>query len=250
VITIDLSGKRAVVIGGATGIGRAAAIHLANAGAEVLTLSRRSTVSELDCPPEIADRIRHQTLDITDGEAVRNTFARIKARGSLHISVHSAGILKAAKGLDTDDAMWRAHMATNVDGTFYTVREALRQMVESGGGKIIIIGSVSGQVGNPGFAAYCASKALLINLTRQLAVDYARMGVNINSIMPGFTLTEMTEIYDEETHKQIAELIPAKAWATAEQIADAVLFLASPLSDYIHGANVPVDGGYLAGLPE
>lgn len=249
-IHIDLRGKRAVVVGGTSGIGRATAVRLAEAGAEVVTLSRRAAAPEVQASPEVCARISHKQLDIVDSSQTTEVFAEIAAGGGLDITVHSAGVLAPSQMHDTDDELWHWHMRTNVDGVFYAVRESLRHMSSAGtGGKIVIIGSVSGQVGNAGFAAYCASKGLLINLTRQLALDYASEGINVNSVLPGFTDTEMTDIYSPDVKSLLADTIPAKKWARADQIADAALFLSSPLADYIHGVNLPVDGGYVAGRP-
>ncbi|GEL20215.1 SDR family NAD(P)-dependent oxidoreductase [Pseudonocardia asaccharolytica] len=249
-ITIDLRGKTAAVVGGRSGIGLATAYRLAEAGARVVTLSRRADAPKLECPPGTAERIIHMQLDITNSAETAKVFAELASSNGLDIAVHSAGVLAPGSALDTEDELWRRHMATNADGLFFGTRESLRHIRAGGrGGKVVIVGSVSGQVGNPGFAAYCASKGLLVNLTRQMALDYASEGININSILPGFTNTEMTSIYDSGTKEAIADTIPAKAWATPEQIANAVLFLCSPLADYVHGVNLAVDGGYLAGRP-
>ncbi|WP_255366132.1 MULTISPECIES: SDR family NAD(P)-dependent oxidoreductase [Amycolatopsis] len=249
-LPIDLRGKTAVVVGGTSGIGRAAAGLLAEAGARVVTLSRRAVAPDPGCSPESAARITHRRFDITDSAETAEVFADIAGTGGLDLAVHSAGVLAPGSALDTDDELWRRHMATNVDGMFFSARESLRQIRASGrGGKIVLVGSVSGQVGNPGFAAYCAAKGMVVNLTRQLALDYAAEGINVNSVLPGFTDTEMTAIYDSATKAGITAAIPAKAWATPEQIANAVLFLCSPLADYVHGVNLAVDGGYLAGRP-
>lgn len=249
-IEIDLSGKTAAIVGGTSGIGRASALLLAEAGARVVTLSRRDEAPKLDCKLEIAERISHRRLDITDSEQTSDTFAELASTKGLDISVLSAGVLAPGSVLDTDDELWRRHIATNVDGLFFAARESLRWIRSADrGGKIVIVGSVSGQVGNAGFAAYCASKGLLINLTRQMALDYASEGINVNSILPGFTTTEMTEIYDSSVKEAIAQSVPAKAWATPEQIASAVVFLCSWMADFVHGVNLPVDGGYVAGRP-
>ncbi|PXY23838.1 3-oxoacyl-ACP reductase [Prauserella sp. PE36] len=247
---MDLRGKIAAVVGGTSGIGRAAACRLAEAGARVVTLSRRAVAPDPGCSPEAAERITHRRLNITDSAETAEVFAELAGTEGLDLAVHSAGVLAPGATLDTDDELWRRHMATNADGLFFSARESLRQIRASGrGGKVVIVGSVSGQVGNPGFAAYCATKGLVVNLTRQMALDYAAEGINVNSVLPGFTDTEMTAIYDSATKEEIAATIPAKAWATPEQIANAVLFLCSPLADYVHGANLAVDGGYLAGRP-
>ncbi|WP_456695673.1 SDR family NAD(P)-dependent oxidoreductase [Aeromicrobium sp. P5_D10] len=247
---IDLRGKRALVVGGATGIGRASAYALAEAGAEVVTVSRREHAPPFEGPAEVSSRITHRALDISSHDDVVRVFGELATEDRLDITVVSAAVIEGASVEDSDEAHWRRHMEVNVDGVFYCVRESIRHMSADGkGGKVVIIGSVSGAVGNPGFSAYCASKGLWINLTRQLALDNAARGINVNSVLPGFTNTELTDIYDAETKAVIAAAVPAKVWASPEQIADAVLFLSSPLAAYVHGVNLPVDGGYLAAGP-
>lgn len=255
--SIDLQGKRAVVVGGATGIGWASAVGLAEAGAEVVTLSRRERRTARPPAPDVARRITHRRLDITDVDAVTEVFADLchggmdgGIDGGIDIVVLSAAVIEPACAVETDDEMWRRHMDVNVDGIFRCARAAIQHMKQTGRrGKVVVVGSVSGMVGNPGFAAYCASKGLWVNLTRQLALDCAPVGINVNSILPGFTSTELTDIYDAQTKAAIAAAVPAKVWARPEQIADAILFLSSPMADYVHGANLAVDGGYLAAGP-
>lgn len=248
--SIDLQGKRAVVVGGATGIGRASAYALAQAGADVVTLSRREEGPDHSGHPELAPRITHRRLDVADLSEVRRVFAGLAEDGGIDVVVLSAAVIEPADVVETDDELWRRHMAVNVDGIFACARESIRHMVATDRrGKAVVIGSVSGMVGNPGFSAYCASKGLWINLTRQLALDCAPRGINVNAVLPGFTSTELTDIYDADTKAAIAAAVPVKVWARPEQIADAVLFLASPMADYVHGVNLPVDGGYLAAGP-
>lgn len=248
--SIDLQGKRAVVVGGATGIGRASACALAQAGASVVTLSRREVGPDHGNRPDLAARISHRRLNVADLDEVGGVFGELGEDGGIDIVVLSAAVIEPATADESDDDLWRRHMAVNVDGIFACARASIRHMQATGrSGKVVIIGSVSGMVGNAGFAAYCASKGLWVNLTRQMALDCAPRGINVNSVLPGFTSTELTDIYDAETKAAIAAAIPVKAWATAEQIADSVLFLSSPLADYVHGVNLPVDGGYLAAGP-
>lgn len=248
--TIELEGRRAVVVGGATGIGRASAYALAQAGAEVVTLSRRDRSAGIGGPADVASRIIHRALDISRPEDVERVFAELDADGGLDIVVLSSAVIEPASVENCDDDLWRRHMDVNVDGIFACARAAVRAMAARGrGGKLVVIGSVSGMVGNAGFAAYCASKGLWINLVRQMALDCAARGINVNSVLPGFTNTELADLYDDQAKAAIAAGIPARVWATPEQIADAVLFLASSLADYVHGVNLPVDGGYLAAGP-
>ncbi|GAA3671380.1 3-oxoacyl-[acyl-carrier-protein] reductase [Nocardioides ginsengisoli] len=247
--TIDLDGKRAIVVGGATGIGRASAYALAEAGAEVVTLSRRAEAPAFTGSREVADRISHRALDVARREDVVRVLQEIGDDGGIDVAVLSAAVIEPAAVETCDDDLWRRHMDVNVDGIFTCARSSIRQMTERGGGKVVVIGSVSGMVGNPGFAAYCASKGLWVNLVRQMALDCAPRGINVNSVLPGFTSTELADLYDDQTKATIAAAVPVRRWATPQEIADAVLFLASPMADYVHGVNLPVDGGYLAAGP-
>jgi NAD(P)-dependent dehydrogenase (short-subunit alcohol dehydrogenase family) len=130
------------------------------------------------------------------------------------------------------------------------MRSAITAMLAAGrGGKIVNITSISGLRANPGFAAYCASKAALVNLTRQAGIDYATAGINVNAVAPGFVETDMTSLYDAPIRRALEGQTPNGRWATAEQIADTVLFLASSMSDHIVGEIIAVDGGWLVGTP-
>lgn len=249
-IAIDLSGKHAVVTGGSSGIGSAVAKTLARAGATVTVLARQENHDDGTVDTSGDQRISFRELDVSDSHAVSSVYEQIAETVGMDIAIHSAGILTAGTLLETSDEQWRKQIAVNVDGVFFCTREALRHMVKRGrGGKVISIGSVSGLRGSPGFGAYCASKGAIISLTQQAAVDYAAAGINVNSVASGFVTTPMTSRYDEATKAYIASQIPSRTWATPQNIADAVLFLASSLSDYMHGQSIVVDGGWTAGCP-
>jgi NAD(P)-dependent dehydrogenase (short-subunit alcohol dehydrogenase family) len=189
--------------------------------------------------------------DVTDSTSVAELMmATVDNFGSLHIVVNNAGILVEGSVVETTDEMWRRQMAVNVDGAFFCCREAIKIMLGAGrGGKIVNITSISGFRGNPGFAAYCASKGAVVNLTRQLGLDCAAHGINVNAVAPGFVTTEMTAIYDEAVHNVLAGLTPRGVWASPQDVANCIAFLASPLSDHICGENIVVDGGWLIGTP-
>ena len=159
-------------------------------------------------------------------------------------------MLYAGSVTETTDEVWREQFRVNVDGTFYCMRAALRAMLAAGrGGKIVNVASISGLRANPGFAAYCSSKAALVNLTRQAGIDYAADGININAVAPGFVETDMTALYDAPVRRALEAQTPNGRWATAEQIAHTVAYLASPLADHVVGEVVAVDGGWLVGTP-
>ncbi len=253
---VDLTGRVAVVTGAASGIGRAIALTLARAGADVVVGDLREDPREggsstVDAVRALGRRAEFAVCDVTDSAAVAALMrAAIERLGSLDIAVNNAGVLIEGDALQTSDEQWRRQFAVNVDGTFYGCREAIRAMVEGGrGGKVINIASISGFRGNPGFAAYCASKGAIVNLTRQLGLDYAGHGINVNAVAPGFVETQMTAIYDADVRGALERQTPRGRWAAPQDIANAVLFLASGLSDHVCGENVVVDGGWLVGTP-
>jgi len=246
---IDLTGKHAVVTGGSSGIGAAVVRTLAGCGATVTVLSRKRAHSAEDATMYEDRKVDFMELDVADSAAVTEVFAAVAADKGIDIAVLSAGLLLAGKLLDTDDETWRRTMAVNLDGLFYTTREAVRHMMAQGrGGKVVSIGSISGYRGNQGFAAYCTSKGGALNFTRQVAMDYAAHGINVNAVAPGFIYTPMTDIYDQGIKDMLARQTPDGKWGTAQQIADSVLFLSSPLADHIHGQSLLVDGGWTLGV--
>ncbi len=188
-------------------------------------------------------------LDVSDSSSVRRVFADIAASNGIDISILAAGVLSPGKLLDTDDETWRRIIAVNLDGLFYTARESIRHMLAQGrGGKVVSIGSILGYRGHQGFAAYCTSKGGVLNFTRQVAMDYAVHGINVNAVAPGFIDTPMTSIYDDDTKAKLAAQTPDGKWGTSQQIADAVMFLSSSLADHIHGQSILVDGGWTLGV--
>ncbi|WP_168706443.1 SDR family NAD(P)-dependent oxidoreductase [Gordonia paraffinivorans] len=251
---IDLTGKTAVVTGGSRGIGRASALRLAEAGASVIICDRSDIkAGDESCSAEIrraGGTAESRELDVADSAAVDRVFGEIAAEHGIDILVNNAGVLFAGSATETTDEVWRQQFAVNVDGTFFCTRAALRAMLDAGnGGKIVNVASISGLRANPGFAAYCASKAAMVNFTRQAGIDYAADGINVNGVAPGFVETDMTSLYSPEIRAALEGQTPNGRWATSEQIADSVLFLASPLSDHICGEILTVDGGWMVGTP-
>ncbi|KRP98892.1 3-oxoacyl-ACP reductase [Bradyrhizobium yuanmingense] len=246
---MDLSGKHAAVTGGSSGIGAAVVRSLAAAGASVSVMARKRSHSAEAEKMYDDPKVAFIELDVSDSKAVTRVFADLAARNGIDIAVLAAGLLSAGKLLDTDDETWRRTMAVNLDGLFYTARESIRHMMTQGrGGKVVSIGSISGYQGNQGFAAYCTSKGGALNFTRQVAMDYALHGINVNAVAPGFIYTPMTDIYDKNTKAKFAAQTPDGKWGTPQQIADAVMFLSSNLADHIHGQSILVDGGWTLGV--
>lgn len=252
---IEFNGKVALVTGGSSGIGRAIARTLAKGGATVvnadLTEEGREGGKTVDIITEDGGQASYVQIEVTDPASVDAAVAQVVERhGSLDILVNNAGILVSGSVLDTDDETWRKQFAVNVDGTFHCMRAGIRQMRAQGrGGKVVNLSSISGFRGNPGFAAYCASKGAIVNLTRQVALDYAAEGINVNSVAPGFVNTEMTALYDSATRAALTAQTPRDKWAEPQDIANAVAFLASSMADHIVGENLLVDGGWTIGTP-
>ena len=253
---IDLTGKTAVVTGGASGIGRAISLTLAQAGADIVVADLREDPREggettVDGVRALGRRAEFARCDVTDSASVTAAVAVAVDRfGGIDIMINNAGVLLSGSAVETDDEAWRLQMTVNVDGTFYGAREAIRAMLKRGqGGKVVNISSISGFRGNPGFAAYCASKGAIVNLTRQLGLDYAACGINVNAVAPGFVETQMTAMYDDRTRAALEGQTPRACWAKPADIANCVLFLASSLSDHVCGENIMVDGGWSIGTP-
>ena len=252
---IDLSGKTAVVTGGSRGIGRAVATTLAAAGARVVIADRSDALrtdgnSTSDIVTAAGGTAESVLLDISDSHQVDAVFGDIASRFGIDILVNNAGVLSAGTVLETTDESWRSMFAVNVDGTFFCTRAAIRHMVDAGkGGKVVNVASISGLRANPGFAGYCAAKGAMVNFTRQVGIDYAPLGINVNGVAPGFVETDMTAIYDASIRGALEAQTPNGKWADPQHIADTVLFLSSALSDHICGEMVAVDGGWLVGTP-
>ena len=252
---IDLSGKTAVVTGGSRGIGRAVATTLAAAGARVVIADRSDALrtdgnSTSDIITAAGGAAESVLLDISDSQQVDAVFGDIATRFGIDILVNNAGVLSAGTVLETTDEAWRSMFAVNVDGTFFCTRAAIRHMVDAGkGGKVVNVASISGLRANPGFAGYCAAKGAVVNFTRQVGIDYAPLGINVNGVAPGFVETDMTAIYDASIRGALEAQTPNGKWADPQHIADTVLFLSSALSDHICGEMVAVDGGWLVGTP-
>jgi 3-oxoacyl-[acyl-carrier protein] reductase/meso-butanediol dehydrogenase/(S,S)-butanediol dehydrogenase/diacetyl reductase len=253
---IDLGGKSAVVTGGASGIGRAIAMTLAEAGADVLVADVREEPREEGAPThrviqDTGRRAGFAHCDVSDSGSVAALVRDAVERfGGIDIMVNNAGIIVEGTALETTDEMFARQLSVNVNGVFYGCREAARAMVAQGrGGKIVNMASISAFRGNPSFAAYCTSKGAVLNMTRQVGLDYAPHDINVNGVAPGFVTTEMTAIYQGPIRAALAGQTPRGKWATAQDIANCVLFLSSSLADHICGETIAVDGGWLIGTP-
>jgi 3-oxoacyl-[acyl-carrier protein] reductase len=245
-IQVNLAGQTAIVTGASRGIGRAIALRLAGAGAKVACVARSA-----DKLNETADAIAAaggtaevHPCDVTDSRAVSQLVDGLAERwGQLDIVVNNAGITKDTLIPRMSDEDWDLVLATNLRSVFLFARAASLVMMRKRSGRIINISSVSGIMGNAGQANYSASKAGIIGLTRTVAQELAGRKVTVNAICPGFIASEMTEAMGSAILDEIKKRIPAKRLGEADEVADAVLYLASDSAAYITGEVLTIDGG-------
>jgi NAD(P)-dependent dehydrogenase (short-subunit alcohol dehydrogenase family) len=249
----EISGKTCLVTGAASGIGLATVRRLIGAGCRTAALDRDQAglsrlvaeVGEASCVPVVADLADEGATRL----AVRDAIERL---GGVDILVNNAGIGFRADVLETTMDQWDLTFAINVRAPFVVCQEVLPQMLERGSGVIVNVASVGGIIGIPYRAAYGASKAALISLTRSLTVDYAGRGIRANCVAPGTTETPWVDRIvagadqPEVLRQQMAERQIIGRLGKAEEIADAILFLASSRASFFHGSAVVVDGGYSA----
>jgi NAD(P)-dependent dehydrogenase (short-subunit alcohol dehydrogenase family) len=251
-----LQNRVAVVTGGSSGLGRAIALRFADEGARVVVGDVTSepreggaTTAEL-----LGDRGLHLDADVSNAADVdRLVSAAVEQYGRLDVMVCNAGISgRYSKSLlETTEEDWDAIMAVNLRGVFLCCKRAIGEMVEQepigeARGRVIIISSQHGMIGPPGHVAYAVSKGGLVNLTHQLAVDYAKRGILVNAIAPGKILTGSPEQQDPETLAYSHARTPFPRLGRPDDVAGAALFLASDDSGYVSGINLLVDGGWMA----
>ncbi len=241
---MDLSGKVALVTGSSRGIGRAAALRLAAAGAAV-ALNATKNAAETQAAIESAGGVCSVHIaDVADPEeATAMVQAVIERHGGLDFLINNAGVTRDTLALRMSDDDWRRVIDVNLTGAFNCARAALKHMVRRRAGRIVNIGSVVGYRGNPGQTNYTASKSGLIGMTRSLALEVGSRGVTANVITPGYIETDMTLEVAETSLNAVREMIPAGRLGTPEDVAEAVLFLCSDEAAYITGQTLPVDGG-------
>ena len=244
---IDLSGKSAVVTGGSRGIGRAIALRLATQGADVAFSYRGNEAAAKETAAAI-EALGRKALpvqaDVSDPESADALIkAALEAFGKVDILVNNAGITRddLIMRMSIDD--WRSVLETNLFGAFYAIKAVTRPMLKAKRGRIVNITSVSGQAGQTGQANYSSAKAGLIGLTKATARELASRNITCNAVAPGFVLTELTKDLPENLQAQLTERTPLGRFGTAEEIADAVAFLASDEAAFITGQVLAVDGG-------
>ncbi len=248
---LDLDGRTAVVIGGTSGIGRAIAHGLAEAGADVVCSSRRT--EQVETTAAEIEAIGRKTLrvisDVLDKPSLDNLLNEcVNAFGKVDILVNSAGRTKREPSLDLDDETWNSILETNLTGTLRSCQVFGRHMIGNGYGRIVNIASLSTFVSLFEVAAYSASKAAVASLTKSLAIEWARHGVNVNAIAPGVFRTALNEKLLDETPRgrEFLTRTPMGRFGNVEELAGAAVFLASEAASYVTGEVLVVDGGFLA----
>jgi len=241
----SLPGKVALVTGASRGIGRAIARRLGEQGAIVIAAARGDhageTARELSAAGHTAEAV---SLDVTDGAAVEKLPGEIVGRhGRLDIVVSNAGIARDQLVMRMKREDWDAVLATNLTATFVLAQAAIRPMLKQRGGRIIVISSVVGQMGNAGQTNYAASKAGLIGFAKALGREVASRGITVNVVAPGLIETDMTKGLAEKAQAGWAEQIPLARLGTVDDVAAAVCFLASDEAAYITGHVLAVNGG-------
>jgi 2-deoxy-D-gluconate 3-dehydrogenase len=246
-----LDGKVAVVTGARRGIGKAMAIALAEAGADIVGVSRSLEPQGSDIETEILARQRRFTgfaCDFRDRKSVYALVAQLNASFAvIDILVNNAGTILRKPAAEHPDAYWDEIIETNLNSQFILTREVGRRMIERGSGKIIFTASLLTFQGGITVPGYAASKGAIGQLTKALANEWAAKGVQVNAIAPGYVATDNTTALRNDVRRNTAilERIPAGRWGEPDDFKGAIVFLASPASDYVNGSVLTVDGGWM-----
>jgi NAD(P)-dependent dehydrogenase (short-subunit alcohol dehydrogenase family) len=241
---MDLDQQRAIVTGGTSGIGKAAALQLAAAGAEVIVAGRDRSRGEAVVAAIEADggKARFIGADLNDVDSVR---ALAEDAGDVDILVNNAGIFSFAPTHEIDLENFDTTFATNVRAPFFLTAAIAPKMAARGHGSIVNVATMAAHFGLPGASVYGASKAAIVSLTQTWAAEYGPQGVRVNAVSAGPTKTEGTAGMREDL-KGLAQTLPLGRSAAPEEIAEAIVFLASPRSSYVNGAILAADGGRTA----
>lgn len=249
----DLTGRIALVTGSSAGIGFALALGLGKAGATIVLNGRDSIKVAI-----AAERLRAESLsafdmpfDVTNSDAVREAIERIEATiGPIDILINNAGMQFRAPLEDFPEDAWHRLMKTNIDSVFHVGQAAAKRMIARGRGKIINICSVQSELGRPSIAPYTATKGAVKMLTKGMAIDWGKYGLQVNGIGPGYFKTELNRalVEDEAFSEWLIARTPSRRWGEMEDLIGTAVFLASDASNFVNGQIIYVDGGVTASL--
>ncbi|MBT7344384.1 MAG: SDR family oxidoreductase [Rhodobacteraceae bacterium] len=245
---MNFNGRVALVTGGASGIGRAVAVQLAELGANVAIADRNTEGAQSIAQDLGLESNMALTVDVADPDSVNAMADAVTERfGKLDILVHSAGVGIERGFLETTPEEWRRLIDIDLSGTFYCAQAAARKMVAQGYGRIVALSSTAGLRGGTGRAAYGAAKAGVVGLTKVMAVELAPYGVTANALAPGAIETELVaKMHSDETRSVYRAAIPMDRYGTPDETAFTAVFLASEQAGYVSGQTLGVDGGFLA----
>jgi 2-dehydro-3-deoxy-D-gluconate 5-dehydrogenase len=245
----SLTGRVALVTGANTGLGQAIAIALAEAGAEIIAVGRTLPTETQAAVLAVGSRFHSVHADLGRTEVISAIVDTALAQcGQIDILVNNAGIIRRNDAVDFSEADWDEVMDVNLKSAFFLTQAVGRHMIAARRGKVINIASMLSFQGGIRVASYTASKSGIAGLTRLLANEWAGKGVNVNAIAPGYFATNNTQSLrsDEGRNRDILARIPAGRWGQPSDVGGAAVFLAASASDYVNGAIIPVDGGWMA----
>ncbi|MBL8552533.1 MAG: 2-dehydro-3-deoxy-D-gluconate 5-dehydrogenase KduD [Hyphomonadaceae bacterium] len=245
----SLEGEAALVTGADRGLGQAIAVALASAGADIAAVGRSRPYDTKAKVEAHGRKFLWVEADLSTTEPIPRILRDAEsAFGAVSILVNNAGIIRRADAIDFSEADWDAVLDTNLKSLFFLTQAVAKPMLGRGRGKIIHVASMTSFQGGIRIASYTAAKSGVAGLTRLLANEWAAKGVNVNAIAPGYFATDNTAALraDEMRNRDILARIPAMRWGEPDDLAGAAIFLASRASDYVHGAILPIDGGWLA----
>ncbi len=242
----QLENKVAIVTGGARGIGKSICLKLASEGCDIVVSDidldgAKACVKEIEATGQKAIAVKTNVANLEDAEELVKQ--SIDAFGKFDILVNNAGITRDNLIMRMDEASWDSVIEVNLKGTFNCIKAATKPLMKQRSGKIINMASVVGVIGNAGQANYSASKAGVIGLTKSVAKEFGSRNIQVNAIAPGYIETEMTHVLSDAAKEAFLNVIPLKRPGTPEDVANITLFLSSPMSDYVTGQVINVDGG-------